>query len=120
MHLVHAKFGLHGLYAGTANRPWTRFGAEQGIVPHDQRAVEAAIRFCEYVHQTYGRFPAHVDAFKTVVAFQAHHVDVEFYDRFYPPEMLPQAHRAHLAVWHGDEAQADSRPTTTAGKEGTQ
>jgi hypothetical protein len=62
--------------------------------------VEATIAFCTYVMRTYGRFPAHTDAFKTVIAFQAHHLDVDFYDKFYPNESVPQAHRDHLMAWH--------------------
>jgi hypothetical protein len=36
-----------------------------------------------------------------VLGFQASHVDVEFYDRFYRPEALSATQRAHLARWHG-------------------
>ena len=75
----------------------------RSIAPHDERAVKAVIAFCEYVFATYGRFPAHEDAFKTLIAFQAHHVDAEFYDTFYPKEVLPQAHREHGAVWHPEK-----------------
>jgi hypothetical protein len=33
-------------------------------------------------------------------------VDVGFYDRFYPNESVPQAHRDHLMAWHpGDRAE---------------
>jgi hypothetical protein len=31
----------------------------------------------------------------TVLAYQAHHVDTNFYDPFYRPEALTQAHRQH-------------------------
>ncbi len=115
--LVGSKFGLHGLYGSNSKQPWVQRAGGKDIVPHDPMAVDATIRFCEYVHRTYGRFPAHVDAFKTVVAFQAHHVDVEFYDHFYPPEMLPQAHRDHLAAWHGIESLEEMRLTADEGKE---
>ena len=33
--------------------------------------------------------------------FQASHLDVEFYDRFYRPEALAASQREHLARWHG-------------------
>jgi hypothetical protein len=40
------------------------------------------------------------------MAFQAHHVDTEFYDRFYRPGAYREAHREHFAVWHDGERPA--------------
>ena len=34
------------------------------------------------------------------VWYQAAHLDVEFYDRYYPPEALPQHVRSHMHDWH--------------------
>ena len=101
--LVYSKFGASGIYPNPATWPWIPRKQDQEVQPHSGRTVEAAIRFCEYVYRTYGRFPAHVDAFKTVIAFQAHHVDVGFYEKFYPQEALGETHREHLSVWHGAE-----------------
>jgi hypothetical protein len=36
-----------------------------------------------------------------VLGFQASHLDVEFYDRFYRAETLAATQREHLARWHG-------------------
>jgi len=98
--LVDSKFGIGGIYTTPTSRPWATPEGGSRIMPHDQRAIEAVIQFCNYVYRTYGRFPAHTDAFKTVIAFQAHHVDVGFYEKFYPHEALPHAHRDHFAAWH--------------------
>lgn len=98
--LVDSKFGLGGIYTTATSRPWMNPEGGSKIVPHEQRTIEAVIEFCNYVYRTYGRFPAHADAFKTVIAFQAHHVDVGFYDKFYPNESVPQAQRDHFAAWH--------------------
>jgi hypothetical protein len=32
---------------------------------------------------------------------QAHHLDLEFYDRFFRPGAYLQAHADHMATWHG-------------------
>lgn len=98
--LVDSKFGLCGIYTTPTSRPWMNPDGGSKIVPHEQRTIEAVIEFCNYVYRTYGRFPAHADAFKTVIAFQAHHLDVGFYDKFYPNEAVPQAQRDHFAAWH--------------------
>jgi hypothetical protein len=114
--LIAAKFGPGGSYDAARPRPWIE-SSERSISPHNEKAVEAVIAFCEYVFATYGRFPAHEDAFKTLVAFQAHHVDAEFYDTFYPTHSLPQAHREHGAVWHSMEPWA-FEGDNSANKEG--
>lgn len=101
--LMTAKFGEGGPYSASGARPWRDTGATSLIRKHSARAIDATVAFCNYVMQTYGRFPAHVDAFKTVIAFQAHHVDPAFYDRFYPQSSLPAAHREHLDHWHAHE-----------------
>jgi hypothetical protein len=105
--LMTAKFGEGGPYSHSGTTPWADSVRTADIRRHDQRAVDATIAFCNYIMRTYGRFPAHVDAFKTVIAFQAHHVDANFYDRFYPQPSLPLAHRDHLNRWHG--ADTDQR-----------
>jgi hypothetical protein len=34
---------------------------------------------------------------------QAHHLDLEFYDRFYEPGAYLRTHAAHMARWHPGE-----------------
>ena len=102
--LVASKFGEGGPYSPSGSQPWADSDKASQIRRHDQRTIDATIAFCDYAILTYGRFPAHVDAFKTVVAFQAHHVDPAFYDRFYPQPSLPVAHRDHLGQWHHCES----------------
>ena len=70
------------------------------VPEHSPCAIDATIAFTEYIWKTYGRFPAHVDAFKSIVACQAHHLDEEFYATFYPQEALSDAHREHMHAWH--------------------
>jgi hypothetical protein len=70
-------------------------GVQAGIGRYSQRAVDATVAYCEYVYRRYGRFPAAYGAFHTVLAYQAHHVDNGFYDRFYRPEALTALHRQH-------------------------
>lgn len=66
---------------------------QAGIPPHSDRTVAATIAYCEYVYRRYGRFPAGSGPFRTVLAHQAHHLDVGFYDRFYRREVVTEAQR---------------------------
>jgi len=86
-----------GVYKdGRGTCMWKDGAAVQaGIGRYSQRAVEATIAYCDYVYRRYGRFPAAYGAFHTVLAYQAHHVDTAFYDRFYRPEILSPLHRQH-------------------------
>ncbi len=71
--------------------------------PTDE-TVEIVKAFCTYVHETYGRFPALIDPMFVRLVFQAHHLDVNFYDQFYRGTPLTDRHREHLARWHSSSA----------------
>ncbi|MBX3236342.1 MAG: hypothetical protein KF814_09330 [Nitrospiraceae bacterium] len=99
--LVASKFGSEGVYRKHGSATWGRAASETQVPRHSERAVEATIAFAEYILATYGRFPAHADACKSIVACQTHHVDEDFYATFYPESALTDAHRDHMHTWHG-------------------
>jgi len=73
---------------------------QAGIPRYSDRAIAATIAYCDYVYRRYGRFPANNGPFRTILAHQAHHLDLAFYDRFYKPEVLSETQREHDARWH--------------------
>ena len=56
---------------------------QAGIPQYSDRAIEATIAYCDYVYRRYGRFPANSGPFRTLLAYQAHHLDRDFYETFY-------------------------------------
>jgi hypothetical protein len=93
--------GTGTLRDGGAATAWTDGRAVQsGIPAYSERAVAATIAYCRYIHERYGRFPAASGPFTHLVAFQAHHLDPEFYARHYRAGVLTDAHRAHEEAWH--------------------
>ncbi len=69
---------------------WTCFSinsffAVNMLYPHYSAEVIAYTKdICNYIYETYGRFPAHVDAmFVPGVWIQAHHLDLAYYDQLY-------------------------------------
>ena len=88
---------------GGATTAW-RDGArvQAGIPTYSDEAIAATIAYCEYVYERYWRFPANSGPFRTVLAHQAHHLDPDFYERFYRHEMLSETQREHLARWHNN------------------
>jgi hypothetical protein len=53
---------------------------------------------CNYVYETYGRFPGGSDAMHLMWVMQVHHLDTDFYDRFFRPGAYGATHAAHLGV----------------------
>jgi hypothetical protein len=100
--VVQLKFGPLGVFRGPASSAWLDPKKVTQQVPYlSDRAIEATVAYCEYLWKRYGRFPVHVAPFRTVVGFQAVHLDAEFYDRFYRPEALGIAQREDFGQWSG-------------------
>ncbi len=104
---VDAKFAKgKGIFRdGSDSSPWKSPREMQaGIGEYSQANIDAVVAFCEYVYGRYGRFPGNFGPLRNLMAFQVHHIDPEFYDRFYKPGAYTDAHREHFATWHGGQA----------------
>jgi hypothetical protein len=55
---------------------------------------------CNYIHDTYGRFPGATDAMHLMWVMQAHHIDTDYYDRFFGGDAYGPTHAAHMTTWH--------------------
>ena len=106
--VVELKFGPEGVFRrGTGTGAWREPAqVARAAAPPSPAAIDATIAYATYVWERYGRFPAYAPPFRTVLGFQASHVDVEFYDRYYRPAALSATHREHLTRWHGGDAGA--------------
>ena len=65
--------------------------------------LEATKAFCDYLWQTYGRFPATMDPMQMNIWLQAQHLETDFYDRYYQAGAYPQSVKEHMGVWHNAE-----------------
>ncbi|TAK06487.1 hypothetical protein EPO44_05360 [bacterium] len=101
--VVETKFGPRGIFrGGIDSSSWREPGAvSKEISEISEAAIQATIAYCSYIYDRYGRFPVYLPPFRTVTGFQASHLDIEFYDRFYRPEALSETQREHMAKWHG-------------------
>ena len=97
-----SKFGREGFYRGSGDTPWKPETFDVPIEAHSERTVEATTAFCEYIQHTYGRFPAHVDAFRCAYTYQAHHLDMNFYDTHFKQGAYTQTQTEHQERWHGE------------------
>jgi hypothetical protein len=81
----------------TQDRAWSDPGIGSQVPKVSEAAVSATIAYCEYIWNRYGRFPAYLAPFRTVVGYQACRLDVEFYEKFYRPEALTDTQRRDFA-----------------------
>jgi hypothetical protein len=88
------------------------------IIRHIQRPDRATIdrvkAYCQYVVDTYGRFPAYIDPMYQRLTCQAQHVDPDFYDEHYPPGACTDQHHQHFTRWHPDLAGPEGKPPRRA------
>jgi len=94
--VVDAKFGHNGVFRNhPAGYPWANGPEVTRQIPSvSDAAIAATEAYCGYLWNRYGRFPVHLTPYRTVLGFQACHLDVEFYDRFYRPESVAATQRA--------------------------
>jgi hypothetical protein len=88
--VAESKFGHQGIFRSlAAGSAWKdHHQVTNAVAPVSEAAIAATTAYCEYLWQRYGRFPAYLTPYRTVLGFQACHLDPEFYDRFYRPEAL--------------------------------
>jgi hypothetical protein len=93
--VAEIKFGTNGIFrgnpAGSAWKNQTEITRE--VPPVSEAAIAATTAYCEYLSERYGRFPVYLTPYRTVLGFQACHLDLEFYERFYRPEALGETQR---------------------------
>ena len=77
--------------------------------PHDE-TVEMVKDYCQYVWDTYGRFPAYVDPMYQRLTCQAQHVDPDFYEQNFPDGAITDQHRNHFHRWHPELCDHEGKP----------
>ena len=103
--LAH-KYGPGGLYStprgfATAFRPGLAQTFIDEVTHYDPDVVACTKDICTYIYETYGRFPAHVDAFHVPgIWVQAHHLALDYYDSLYV-HGYSETQARHDALWHG-------------------
>jgi hypothetical protein len=101
-YVVDMKFGRHGLFSPDypGKVAWRDASIPTKAAKYTEEGIACTKAYLNYVYQTYGRFPAVVDAIQMPVAVTAHHLDLDFYDKYYPAEVLRQEQRDHMKIWH--------------------
>ena len=106
--VVAEKYGPKGMYGDAAGfaLPYKNAADAQEYLrleaPFSAQAIEYTKEICTYLFDTYGRFPAHVDAFYVPgIWLQVSHLELEYYARFFKSALV-ERQAAHGKTW-GEE-----------------
>jgi len=105
--VVADKFGPAGIYSDPAlfARIYKGQFGEQYLTEaskYGEDVIECTRDICNYIYDTHGRFPAHVEAIHVPgIWLQVHHVDEPYYEKFFR-NGLTDAHRSHDHTWHSN------------------
>jgi hypothetical protein len=92
----------HAASAGPVQSPYLMSDAEhrEGTVEISEEGIACTKAICNYIYETCGRFPGGVDAMHLMWFMQAHHLDTDYYDKFFRAGVYGATHAAHMATWH--------------------
>ncbi|HEV8437901.1 MAG TPA: hypothetical protein VGT40_07390 [Methylomirabilota bacterium] len=71
-----------------------------GLVELSDEGLACTKAICNYIYDTYGKFPGTVDTMQLMWFMQVPHLDLDFYDRFFKAGAYGQTHAAHMSTWH--------------------
>ena len=95
------KFGPGGPFYAETPGPWKDSPKVRSAAQvHSEEFRECVALQAQYIFDTFGKFPGTVPSIFLITYLQAHHLDLEFYDRFYEPGSYLKTHAEHMARWH--------------------
>ena len=101
--LCERKFGTGGPFHSDTPGPWKDSRKVRGAAKvHDERFKDCVALQSQYVYDTFGKFPGTVPSMFLIMYLQAHHLDLDFYDKFYKPGAYLKTHATHMKRWHPD------------------
>jgi hypothetical protein len=96
------KFGTGGPYNPETPGAWSDSPGVRGSAQvHDEHFKACVTTQAQYLYDTFGKFPATVPSLMILNYVQAHHLDLEFYDRLFKPGAYLRTHAEHMERWHG-------------------
>jgi hypothetical protein len=98
------KFGPGGPFHPDTPGPWKDSPKVRSAAQiHDERFRECVALQAQYIYDTFGKFPGTVPSMFLIMYLQAHHIDLDFYDKFFKPGAYLKTHATHMARWHSND-----------------
>jgi hypothetical protein len=99
--LYERKFGPGGPFHPDTAGPWKESPrVRKSARPFDRRFRDCIALQAQYMFETFGKFPATVPSVFVLMYLQAHHLDLDFYDKKFLPGAYLRTHRDHIKHWH--------------------
>ncbi len=99
--LARRKFGSGGPFHPETPGPWKDpANVRSSAQVHDERFKACVAHQAQYTLDRFGKFPGTIPSVLTFMYLQAHHLDLEFYDRFYREPAYLRTHARHMDQWH--------------------
>ena len=102
--LCERKFGPGGPFHKDTPGPWKDSAKVRSAAQvHDEEFRACVALQAQYVFDQFGKFPGTVPSMFVIMYLQAHHLDLEFYNKFYKPGSYLKTHANHMKKWHKSE-----------------
>jgi hypothetical protein len=99
------KFGPGGPFHANTPGPWKESSrVRTSAQVHDEEFKECVALQAQYIYDRFGKFPGTVPSIFALMYLQAHHLDLEFYDRNFGPGAYLPTHAEHMTRWHSHGA----------------
>jgi len=89
-------------YWSEAEFPYKDKKMVENVRFYSDTTVQIVKDICNYIYNTYGRFPAFIEPMFSRLQAQAHHLDPEFYDTHFKNGTYSDIHKRHFEIWHPD------------------
>ncbi len=97
------KFGSKGTYTSKAQGPWREsMDIKKSVESYSEEFIDCMTEIAQYIYDKYGKFPGIRSTVMMPCFVQAHHLDTDFYDKYYKDGAYLQTHADHMAKWHGE------------------
>ena len=73
---------------------------EKAVPGVSDEGIECVKDICTYIFEEYGKFPAFNDTMHLLYFIQAHHLDTDFYDKYFKEGAYLDTHKNHFDMWH--------------------
>ena len=101
------KFGPGGPFNRDTPGAWSDSPGFRGSAQvHDDEFKGCVALQAQYVFDMFGKFPGTVPTVFILNYVQAHHLDLDFYDRFFKPGAYLRTHAEHMQRWHRQPEEA--------------
>ncbi|MCP5119958.1 MAG: hypothetical protein GY953_54870, partial [bacterium] len=99
--VINKKFGSGGPYNSQTPGPYKENPRVRGAAAkHGSQFRDCVTTMAQYTYDQFGKLPATIPSIFAFLYLQAHHLDLEFYDKHFGPGAYLETHANHMECWH--------------------